>query len=282
MIFLFSLLKGKTGIALIFLEVVYLFDIKLTNRENKPHNDSIRLLIERIKSGDSALKEEFIGKYKPFIMRVVSSTLGKYIESEGSEEYSIGLMAFNEAIDSFDISKNSNFFKYSNLVINHRVIDYIRKDRRSNRTIPFSYLESTDDFEEKYLMSDSHYQFNKIEVKEEIFLLEKKLKKFNITLEDLVMDAPKHKDSRELCISIARVIVENGHLYDKMLRKRCIPLSELMNLVGVNRKTIERNRKYIIAVSLILSSSFEEIKEFFRNKGERRIDDGKLGSGNKA
>lgn len=258
-----------------------MFDIKLINRENKPQNDSIGLLIEKIKSGDSNLKEEFICKYKPFIMRVVSSTLGRYIESEGSEEYSIGLMAFNEAIDSFDTKKNSNFFRYSNLVINHRLIDYIRKDKKRNKTIPFSYLESTDDFEEKYLMSDSHYQYNKIEVKEELLLLEKKLKRFNITLEDLVTDAPKHKDSRELCISIARVIVENRHLNEKLMKKRCIPLSDLLSLVDVNRKTVERNRKYIIAVSLILNSSLDEIKEFFRNKGERRIGDGKICNNNK-
>lgn len=253
-----------------------MFDVKLKNRENKPHGDSIRLTMERIKSGDSALKEEFIDKYKPFIRKSISSTLGKYIEAEGSEEYSIGLMAFNEAIDSFDLEKNSNFFKYCSVVINHRLIDFIRKHKNSNRTIPFSYLESTEGFEEKYLMSDSHYQYDMIEVKEEILLFENKLKKFNITLEELVINGPKHKDSRELCISIARVLADNNHLYAKMVRKKCIPLSELMQLINVNRKTVERNRKYIIAICIVLRSGLDEIKEFFKNKGERRMEDGRI------
>jgi RNA polymerase sigma factor len=246
-----------------------LFDIKLKKWENKPPGDSINHTIEKIKNGDSVLKERFINKYKPFIKKTISSTLGKYIDSEGSEEYSVGLIAFNEAIDNFDSKKNSNFFKYSNIVINHRIIDYIRKDRRTNNAIPFSYLENTDGFEEKYLVSDSHYQYDKIEVKEELLLLEKKLKKFNITLNDLVLNAPKHQDSRDMCIGIARVLAGKKNLYEKMLRKKRIPLTELMSLVDVNRKTVERNRKYIIAVSLVLQSGLEEIKEFFRDRGER-------------
>lgn len=245
-----------------------MFNIKLIDRRNKPPDESINKIIEKIKNGDCALKEEFIERYRPYIVKIVSSTIGKYIHSEESEEYSIGLMAFNEAIDSFNPNMNVNFFKYCSVVINHRIIDYIRKDKRSNRMLPFSYLENTDGFEEKYLISDSHYQYEKIEFKEEVLLLEKQLKEFGITFEDLVAASPKHRDSRELYISIARVLADNKILYDKMMRKKCIPLSDLMRLVKVNKKTVERNRKYIIAVSLVLGSSFEDIKEFFRNKGE--------------
>jgi len=43
-----------------------------------------------------------------------------------------------------------------------------------------------------------------------------------------------------------------------------------MGLVNVHRKTVERNRKFIIAVSLILRSGLDEIKQFFRASEERR------------
>lgn len=67
--------------------------------------------------------------------------MGRYIDSETSEEYSVGLMAFNEAIDKFDSDKNGNFISYCNIVINHRIIDHIRKNKRENKAIPFSYFE---------------------------------------------------------------------------------------------------------------------------------------------
>jgi len=41
-------------------------------------------------------------------------------------------------------------------------------------------------------------------------------------------------------------------------------------MVNVHRKTVERNRKFIIAVSLILRSGLDEIKQFFRASEERR------------
>ena len=49
-----------------------------------------------------------------------------------------------------------------------------------------------------------------------------------------------------------------------MIKRKTIPISDLMKFVTVSRKTIERNRKYIIAVSLVLRSSLEEIKEYFK------------------
>jgi RNA polymerase sigma factor len=173
-------------------------------------------------------------------------------------------MAFNEAIDKFDSDKNGNFISYCNIVINHRIIDHIRKNKKEDKVIPFSYFEERNEFEEKYLVSDSHYQYEKIEIKEEITIFENKLKEFGITLEELVEKSPKHKDSRELYISIARIISDNEELFNKMIKRKTIPISDLMKFVTVSRKTIERNRKYIIAVSLVLRSSLEEIKEYFK------------------
>ncbi|MDQ2085858.1 RNA polymerase sigma-I factor [Herbivorax sp. ANBcel31] len=235
-------------------------------KNNRSPVNSINHAIIRIKNGDVGLKEELIKKYRPYLLKTISSTTGKYVDSETSEEYSVGLMAFNEAIDNFDSEKNGNFISYCNIVINHRIIDYIRKKKRENKTIPFSYFEekSESEFEEKYLVSDSHYQYEKIEVREEIMIFENKLKEFGITLDELVTKSPKHKDSRELYINIAKILSNNEVLFNKMIKKKCIPMSELMKFVKVSRKTIERNRKYIIAVSLVLRSSLDEIKQYFK------------------
>ncbi|TYQ13224.1 UNVERIFIED_CONTAM: RNA polymerase sigma factor [Acetivibrio alkalicellulosi] len=242
-------------------------------KSNKSPVSSINHAVIKIKNGDSSLKEEFIIKYKPYLLKAIASTTGKYVDTEKCEEYSVGLMAFNEAIDNFDSEKNGNFLNYCNIVINHRIIDYIRKNKKDKKVIPFSYFEEKNEFEEKYLVSDSHYQYEKIEVKEEIVILENKLKEFGITLEELVEKSPKHKDSRELYINIARVISDNSFLFDKMIRKKCIPISDLMKRVRVSRKTIERNRKYIIAVSLVLRSSLEEIKQYFKTQGRGNINE---------
>lgn len=244
-------------------------EYEFIDQQSNISNNSIRPIFVKIKNGDASIKEKFIVDYKPYIMKTVSRLLGKFID-ESSEEYSIGLLAFNEAIDFYDVNKNSNFFKYAELVIKHRLIDFIRINKRHSNDVPFSYFEEEESFEERYLIYDSLSQYEKIEVKEEIFLFEQQLKEFKISLEELVEYSPRHEDSRILCINIARIITQNDSLYSKMISKKMLPLSDLMKYVNVHKRTIERNRKYIIAVTLILKSNHEEMKGFFSSKHKKK------------
>ncbi|MCX7747294.1 MAG: RNA polymerase sigma-I factor [Clostridia bacterium] len=236
--------------------------IDLFNR-NQFKDNSVYNTLEKIKKGERHLKEQFIHEYTPFILKVVSQALGKYID-EQNEEYSIGLSAFNEAIDRFDINRNDNFFNYSERVIKSRIIDYVRKNQKDFNTFPFTYFENDEnkDFEEKYLRCDEDRVFEYIEVKEELEQIHRKLSDFGISLKDLALSAPKHTDSKQLCIRIARILAEDDELYWEFIRKRNIPKTHLSKVVNVNKKTIERNRCFIIAASLILRSNLETMKGY--------------------
>ena len=134
---------------------------------SQKESDGVNGILAEIKSGNTELKETFIGEYKPFVIKAVFSCTGRRVEIENSEEYSIGLLAFNEAIDSFDFSKNKNFFGFSEQVIKRRLIDYVRKNTETkNKVFPFTYFsdEQNNDFEERYLTSDYTNEFNNIEI----------------------------------------------------------------------------------------------------------------------
>lgn len=241
-----------------------LHNFSLFDKNKKAQVNCPDSILMSIKNGDKQIKETFIRDYRPFILKTLSSTLGKFVD-ESSDEYSIGLNAFNEAIDRFDLDKGSNFFRFSEIVINNRIVDYIRKMKKNSSVYPFSYFEDDGDFEERYFVRNSEDEYNKIEMKEEIDAFESLLQRFGITLEDLVTDSPKHKDSRNMCIKIAKKITETNELYSKMIKKRKIPLRELMEKLDVHQKTVERHRKFIIAVSLIIKSNLEELKSFFKD-----------------
>ncbi len=49
-------------------------------------------------------KEAFIVQYQPFIRKSISSVCRRYI-TEQDDEYSIGLFAFNEAIEQYSYKK---------------------------------------------------------------------------------------------------------------------------------------------------------------------------------
>ncbi len=239
---------------------------------NKSRRKSVYLveIIKNIKSGDKDLREKFIKDYNPFIIKVVSKSIGTYIDLENSEEYSVGLLAFNEAIDCFDDSKNSGFLSFAETVIKRRIIDYKRKEVKNSKVFPISYYERQDEegnisFENKYFTIDPSSQFSNVEMKEEIESFIKRLSSFGINLKDLVNTAPKHIDSKRLSIKIARVLAENKDLSEKLEKKKTIPMTDLMKLVDVNHKTIERNRKFIISVYIILISTLGTLKSYVEN-----------------
>ncbi|MCX7745450.1 MAG: RNA polymerase sigma-I factor [Clostridia bacterium] len=228
-------------------------------KEKSESSDSINSTINRIKNGDKELREQFINDYIPFILKSVSLFSGKYIEIENSEEYSIGLSAFNEAIDSFNENMNCSFFTFSTQVIKRRLINHVNRSQKNNREYPFTYFreEESSEFDEKYLRIDPSDQFRKIEVTEQILSFKKRLSEFGITINDLVLSSPKHKDSKQLLIEIARLLAFNEELFQRLDRKKNLPMLELLKHVNVSQRTLERNRKFIIAVSLILRGEFD-------------------------
>lgn len=235
-------------------------------RDKEPLGDTIN----RIKNGETTLKDTLIDDYKPFIIKVVSKTTGKYVELENSDEFSIGLMAFNEAIECYDVNKSPNFLSFAETVIKRRVVDYVRKNHKNSKVYPLTYFQSSEDdekntFEERYLKVDASSLFDNIEMKEELAAFTKRLGEFNIELMDLVKASPKHLDSKQLSIKIARTLAENNDLSEKLERKKTVPMVDLLKLIKVNHKTVERNRKFIIAVYLILISNLEVLQGYVKN-----------------
>lgn len=167
-------------------------------------------------------------------------------------------------------SKNKGFLNFAEIVNKRRIIDYTRSNYKNNNVYPFTYFDDDENedkntFEEKYLKVDMNYQFDNIETKEEIALFVKKLGEFGIALKDLVESAPKHVDSKRLSIKIARTLAENKELSEKLEKKKNIPMVDLMKLVDVDHKTIERNRKFILAVYFILSSKLNVLQGYIEN-----------------
>lgn len=62
------------------------------------------------------------------------------------------------------------------------------------------------------------------------------------------------------CAAAIRYAGENKALLDELLRTRKLPMSQLVSGSGVERKTLERHRKYILAMLLIQTNGYEIIR----------------------
>ena len=138
--------------------------------------------MKKIKKGDKQLKEQFIKDYIPFILNIVSGFCSyKTSDLKSSDEYSIGLIAFDEAIERFDIGRSKNFLKFAEMVIRRRMIDYYRKTSSiDKKEIPFSYFyrESEKELEGKLNMYDIGQESDRYELIWELKDFSKKLESF--------------------------------------------------------------------------------------------------------
>ncbi|NMB34635.1 MAG: RNA polymerase sigma-I factor [Clostridium sp.] len=229
-------------------------------------------IIKNIKGGDISLRNEFINNYMPYIIKITSSVIGGFVDIKNSDEFSVGLCAFNEAIDSFNEQKNPHFLKFATLVMKRRLIDYARNEKKHCNVYPFTYFEDDEGNYQDHIMPRSEDDVeSRYEIAREIELFEEKLRESGINFEDLVNASPKHRDSKSLCISIARVIANDKELFNRLSDTGNLPKTRLLEVVKVNKKTIERNRAFIIAASIILGYDFHLLKDF--------LDIGEFGGG---
>lgn len=230
----------------------------------KEYNLEIERSIERIQGGDRIIRNEFIKEHIPFIVKVILSVTGRCVDIKNNDEFAIGLSAFNEAFDSFNAEKHYNFFKFSEQVIKRRIIDYIRSNKKNSKVLPFTYfnLEENYDYEEKYIIQSHTNEYENIEIKQEFILFQQNLEWYGVSINDLILCAPKHRDSKLMCIKIAKVICIYDKVYDKLYKSKRIPTSDIIKIINVSERTIERNRKFIIAVSIILKNDFTILKKY--------------------
>lgn len=224
--------------------------------------------VKDIQKGNEKDKNSLIEEYIPFIKKVLSNELGEYIEVENNDAFSVGLIAFNEAIEKYD-GKRGNFLTFASMVIKSRLIDHYRSEARKPKEVYISELKCDDEnysYNENIIAIDSFEK--RVEIRCDIALLVKEMKGYGVSLDELIKESPKHNDTRIVAISIGKYIFEKDYLKEKFLKTKNLPISDLIEELCVSKKVIQRSRKFIIAIVLILNSDLDTLKEYiFYSKG---------------
>ncbi|KIL45857.1 RNA polymerase sigma-I factor [Jeotgalibacillus soli] len=227
-----------------------------------------------IQQGNEEVLTDLIKSYKPFVKRTVSSVCKRYI-NDSDDEFSIGLMAFHEAIIKYEPDKGSSLLAFSEVVIRRKIIDYIRKNQRE-KMIRYDFLANSMDedavssiIEKRQAMEAFNEEIVAEERRDEIVMFTVKLKEYGMSFQDIIEQAPKHEDARQTAMSIARQVAGNSEWMEHLSKKKRLPLKSLENHVSVSRKTMERNRKYIIAIALLLDGDFPHLQHYIKGRFEQ-------------
>lgn len=221
-------------------------------------------------NGDEQALEDLLLSYSPFMKKTAGQVCKRFI-NDHDEEFSVALSAFHEAVKGFSQEKNASFLTFAHMVIRRRVIDFIRKEaQRNDFAHDFHGLSEEDEFgsgiDKTASVKDYSEQQQAAERREEIAEYERMLAVYGMSFQDLVKVSPAHEDARITAVQIAQLVAETEEFQHYLHKKKRLPVKEIEQLVEVSRKTIERNRKYIIAIALLMMSDLHYLKDYLKER----------------
>ncbi len=208
---------------------------------------------------NSALRETLIQEYTGFILAAASKTLGRFVDKE-DDAFSVAMIAFNEAITKFR-SEKGMFLSFAARVIRARLIDERRKLRE--KTVPFSSLAELGKDGEimEFDVSDSKEILSETAL--EIYQLQEELARYGIRFAQLSGDAPKAQKTKDACVRVISHVLKNPQMVAEVKKQGTLPGKTIIDALGITKKLLERHRKYLLAVILILSGDYPVLSHYF-------------------
>lgn len=192
-------------------------------------------------------RNQLITDYQPFILKVISELKGGYVDGS-NDEFSEGLIAFNEAIDKYQPEKGG-FLSFARLVIESRVKNYWKKE-----------------YSKYHLDIEDHLEYAKLnvdqDIKIELMVFEEKLKKFSISFDDLVDATPKHQKTKAKTISIGKKASKDSEIVEKMYQTFRLPITLISTKLNESRKVVKTHKKFITSVIVMFKEELEKIVTF--------------------
>lgn len=207
---------------------------------------------------DSHAADELISAYMPFIKSETARFINRPPQPE-DDELSIAMFAFYEAIRSYSKLKGS-FLSFAARQIKNRLIDNYRKEKRSKGLIS---LDTPDEDDNELIdsISDSRDEYEENEIREatqaEIRELAAQMEDFGVSLSDVAENSPKQSRTLAACQKAVAYARSNPVILEEFLRTKRVPIAKLAEGTDTERKTLERHRRYLVAVLLICTNGYE-------------------------
>ena len=157
-----------------------------------------------------------------------------------------------------------SFLKYAAMLIRSRLVDYSRRERRHSRVISLDAPIGEEDTTLGETLADDGDPHEETALRDatraEIEELTRQMKEFGVSLSDVADNCPKQQRTLDACRKALQYARENPELLDDLLKTKRLPIGQLTAGSGVERKTLERHRKYMVALLLIYTNGYEIIR----------------------
>lgn len=221
---------------------------------------------------DRDTREAFLQESQPFVRHVANLACRRSLEWGRDEELSEAFLAFNEAIDRFEPDRSVPFLAYARLIMKRRLVDYYRR-QKGKETLLLDQEEVGPVVEAGLSLIEYRESEQDKERALEIKDFAKDLAEYGLSFHDLVQNSPKHRDSRQTLLTVAKELAQDQLLWTQVKQKGKIPMQALAQKTKVHPKVLERGRKYILAVAVLIAKQHDYVylREYVlpQNRGTR-------------
>lgn len=212
---------------------------------------------------DEQAADALIRQYLPFIRAETARATGR-VPAQDEDALSIALFAFYESILAYRPAAGA-FLPLAARNIRNRLIDYHRREQRHTGLVS---LDAENDPADERTLGDRLADpapppgtaGEEAAAAQEIADFSASLAAYGITLSDVADSCPRQGRSMAACMQALDHARRTPALLEQLLRTRKLPLAQLADGAGVARKTLERHRKYLVAVLLAYTNGFEIIR----------------------
>lgn len=216
---------------------------------------------------DQIIFNELITKHEFYILKCASKVTRRYI-TKSDDEWSIALLAFTQAIESYDLEKG-RFLSFADLLIQRRLVDYIRKQSKYTHELSVDPIvfdtepeEEDENISLKLAVAEKVSIEEQKDLKYEIEAINQTFSLYGFTFYDLTSCSPKAKKTKTVCAKAVNYMLQNTMLINELRDTKQLPLKIIEKNAKLPRKIIERHRKYIIAAIEILSGGYPYLAEY--------------------
>jgi len=217
---------------------------------------------------DARRLNNLIDGSRRFILGCASRASGRFL-TESDDEWSVALLAFSEAVESYDGTRGP-FRPFAAMVIRRRVLDYRRTEARHAPEIPVEPFSMDGEAGEEETVTPLQLELRQrnaelsaqseasgaADARAEIGAVQALLRVYGFSFFDLADCSPRAAKTRRCCAAAVKALLGTPGLPERMRQTGTLPIREVCESSGVPRKILERHRKYIIAAAEILQGDY--------------------------
>ena len=222
--------------------------------------DDIETRIKKAQSDSSEL-ELLISDYLPLLKKQAGAAASGILEYE--DRLSLAMLTFISCVRQYT-EKRGSFISFFSVCFHNRITDEIRRQNLYLKNVQTLTPDSAEleTAAGKASLDAYDREQERLSLCEEIDRLSEAIGVYGVAWKDLPRICPKQPRAKATCRQAAAAVLLNPEFHAMFFGQKKLPQAQLASALFLSPKTLEKHRKYIVTLIILLSGDYPGIRAF--------------------